>query len=67
LFTVNQLSYVQAQKETGSPRANGAVSSGFELQALAIRTGRIYVQRLPELPERPIEIFMDIEGARSRL
>jgi hypothetical protein len=32
------------------------------LQALAIRTGKIYIQELPELPRHGVELFFDIEG-----
>ena len=34
----------------------------LELQALAIRTGKIYVQDLPDLVPQAAMIFLDIEG-----
>ena len=34
------------------------------MQALAIRTGKIYLQELPELDRKPVELFLDIEGVR---
>ena len=34
----------------------------LELQALAIRTNKIYIQELPSLTRHPIELFLDIEG-----
>jgi len=33
-----------------------------ELQALAIREKKIYLQELPELNRQPVELFLDIEG-----
>jgi predicted RecB family nuclease len=37
-----------------------------ELQALAIRTGKIYLQSLPQISRQPIEIVIDIEGVPDR-
>jgi Transposase IS66 family/RNase_H superfamily len=36
------------------------------LQALAIRTGKVHVEHLPELPRSPAELFLDIEGVPDR-
>lgn len=33
-----------------------------EIQALAIRTGKIYIQTVPEIQRTDIELFLDIEG-----
>ena len=38
------------------------VAHNLELQALALRTDKIYAQQLPELSRQPIELFLDIEG-----
>jgi predicted RecB family nuclease len=38
------------------------VRFNLELQALALRTGKIYVQELPELIRRPVALFLDFEG-----
>ncbi|WP_394794440.1 IS66 family transposase [Armatimonas sp.] len=62
IFTVNQLSYTFRPRRSRKPRPNAAVHFKFELQALALRTAQIYVQRLPELPKRSVELFLDIEG-----
>ena len=62
LFTVNQLSHTFRPRRSRKPRASPVIHFKFELQALAIRTGQIYIQHLPDLPKRPIELFMDIEG-----
>ena len=38
------------------------VHFNVELQALAIRTGKIYIHALPELTRHPTELFLDFEG-----
>ena len=38
----------------------------LELQALAIRTGKIYIQELPEISRQSIELFLDIEGVPDK-
>lgn len=63
IFTVKQLSYLykprrRKKRAKNPPRATHKP----ELQALAIRTGRIYLEELPELFRQPIELFLDIEG-----
>lgn len=62
LFTVNQLSYTFRPRRSRKRRPSAPVQFKFELQALAIRTGQIYVQHLPKLPKLPVELFLDIEG-----
>ena len=34
----------------------------LELQALAIREQKIYIQEMPDLTRKPVELFLDIEG-----
>jgi predicted RecB family nuclease len=63
IFTIKQLSYLykprRRKKRTRNPPKPIYKP---ELQALAIRTGRIYLQELPELYRQPVELFLDIEG-----
>ena len=63
LFTVKQLSYTfkprKRKKRTKNPPP---VIHKPELQALAIRDQKIYLQELPELTRQPVELFLDIEG-----
>jgi len=63
LFTVKQLSYTfrprKRKKRTKNPPP--AIHKP-ELQALAIREQKIYLQELPELTRQPVELFLDIEG-----
>ena len=37
-----------------------------DLRALAIRTGKIYLQELPQLNRQTVELFLDIEGVPDR-
>ena len=61
IFTVTQLSY---QYKPRRRKRNRPASTGFklELQALAIRTGNIYVANVPKLSRSQVELFLDIEG-----
>ena len=62
IFTVNQLSYLF--KPRRQRRKGRRTTSGFnvELQAMALRTGKIYVHEPPSIPEHPTELFLDMEG-----
>ena len=61
IFTVNQLSYVyKPRRSRRRPQRSGHFD--LQIQALAIRTGKIYIQTLPQIQRRDIELFLDIEG-----
>jgi predicted RecB family nuclease len=61
IFSVNQLSYLF--KPRRRKRGTGASPAfKFELQALAIRTGKVYLQTPPGVVRKPVELFLDIEG-----
>lgn len=62
IFTVTQLSYVFKPKRSRKRRAKAPVSFKVELQALALRTGKTYIQELPTLHRREVELFLDFEG-----
>ncbi|MEK7699649.1 MAG: TM0106 family RecB-like putative nuclease, partial [Planctomycetota bacterium] len=62
IFTVTQLSYLFKPRRRRKLRSKAPVSFKVELQALALRTGKIYIQELPELPRQEVELFLDIEG-----
>ena len=63
IFTVQQLSYLFKPRRKQKKRKNPEpVKHSLELQALAIREQKIYIQELPELTRQPIELFLDIEG-----
>jgi predicted RecB family nuclease len=62
IFTVNQLSYRFIPRRQGKVSKSQLVRFNLELQALAIRTGKIYVQDLPNLIRPPVALFLDCEG-----
>jgi hypothetical protein len=62
IFTVTQLSYVFKPRRSRKRRTKAPVPFKVELQALALRTGKIYIQELPTLCRREVELFLDLEG-----
>ena len=63
IFTVKQLSYLyKPRKRRKDSKKPPQAIHKIELQALAIRTGKIYLEELPELSRQPVELFLDIEG-----
>jgi predicted RecB family nuclease len=62
IFTIKQLSYLYKPRRRKKRAKNHTVAHKLELQALAIRTGKIYLQDLPDLLRQPTELFLDIEG-----
>jgi predicted RecB family nuclease len=65
IFTIKQLSYVYKPRRSRK-KAKRQVRHSLELQALAIRTGKVHVEHLPELPRGPVELFVDLEGVPDR-
>jgi predicted RecB family nuclease len=61
IFTVKQLSYLYKPRKR-KKHARRTLRHSVELQALALRTDKIYVQQLPALSRQSTEIFLDIEG-----
>jgi predicted RecB family nuclease len=67
IFTVRQLSYLfKPRKRKKRSRNPPPVTHKVELQALAIRENKIYLQDLPEIARQPVELFLDIEGVPDR-
>ncbi|MDT8303776.1 MAG: TM0106 family RecB-like putative nuclease, partial [Sedimentisphaerales bacterium] len=62
IFTVMQLSYVYKPRRRRKKVANMPPSFNIELQALAIRTNKIYLHETPTISKQPIELFLDVEG-----
>ena len=63
IFTINQLSFLyRPRKQRKRSRKRLAVTHSLELQTLVIRTGKIYLQEIPEIPRQHVELFLDIEG-----
>jgi predicted RecB family nuclease len=62
IFTITQLSHVFRPRRRRKRKGRSYLSFNVELQALAIRTGKVYLDELPSIPESPVELFLDIEG-----
>ena len=62
IFTVKQLSFLFKTRRRRRRRAAQPPHFDLEIQALAIRTGKIYIQTAPEIQRTDIELFLDIEG-----
>ena len=62
ISTVKQLSFIYKPRRKSKRVKNPKISFVPELQALAIRTEKTYIQMLPALERKPLEIFLDIEG-----
>ncbi len=62
IFTVKQLSYIFKPRQSRKQTKKATTSHKLELQALAIRTNKIYIQELPALSRHSVELFLDIEG-----
>ena len=67
IFTIKQLSYLYKPRKRKKRAKNPPQPTHkIELQALAIRTEKIYLQELPELSRQPVELFLDLEGVPDR-
>lgn len=62
IFTINQLSYIFRPRRRRNPPNNAIKPHSFPLQALAIREQKIYIHETPQLPKKPVEIYLDVEG-----
>ncbi len=62
IFTITQLSYIFRPRRRGKRQQQASAIFNVELQALALRTGKIYLDKSPSISETPVEIFLDIEG-----
>src|SRR5258708_10066289 len=62
IFTVTQLSYAFKPRRSRKQPKTTTTPHKLELQALAVRTNKVYIQELPVLSRRSIELFLDIEG-----
>jgi len=62
ISTVRQLSFIYKPRRKNKRIKNPKISYQPELQALAIRTEKTYIQTLPALERKSLEIFLDIEG-----
>jgi predicted RecB family nuclease len=66
IFTVTQLSFLFKPRRRRRRALHRPLNFNLELQALAIRTGKIYIQALPEIQKSDTALFLDIEGVPDR-
>src|SRR5579872_3895971 len=62
IFTITQLSFLFKPRRQRKKRKDRPTGFNLELQALALRTGKIYLHQPPLIPLHPTELFLDIEG-----
>jgi predicted RecB family nuclease len=66
IFTVKQLSYLFKLRRPSKRAKSGPPRPKPELRALAIRTGRVYLQQTPTLARSETELYLDLEGVPDR-
>jgi predicted RecB family nuclease len=66
IFTITQLSYLFRPRKSRKRPTETTVAHKLELQALALRMGKTYLQESPGLSRQPTELFLDIEGNPDR-
>jgi predicted RecB family nuclease len=67
IFTIKQLSFLYRPKKPNKRLKFRAATHKYELQALALRSGNIYIHgELVEIPHTDTEIFFDIEALPDR-
>ena len=62
IFTIKQLSYLYKPRRRCRSRTDRKPTHRYELQALALRTQKIYTTSLIEPPKANVEIFIDFES-----
>jgi len=62
IFTITQLSYLYRPRRRKKKATSSPLLFNVELQALAIRTNKIYLHEEPAVLKQPIELFLDVEG-----
>ena len=66
ILTVAQLSYLFKPRRRRRRDRQRSHHFNLEIQALAIRSGKIYIQAPPEIQKSDIALFLDIEGVPDR-
>ena len=62
IFTITQLSYLFKPRRQRKKRKDQPAGFNLELQALALRSEKIYLHRTPEIPRPAAELYLDMEG-----
>jgi predicted RecB family nuclease len=66
ITTVTQLSCTFRPRKENKREVKNRRPHSFGLQALAIRDRKTYVYGTPDLPDRPVRIYLDMEGDPER-
>ena len=66
IFTVTQYSYTFRLRKKAVKAEAGGRKHDHALQALAIRTNRIYVTQTPQIPSSRLELYLDVETVPQR-
>ena len=66
IFTVTQLSYTFRNSRSHRIKPRRKEKQKSVLKALAIRDQQVYVRDPPALPDKKIQIFLDVEGIPDR-
>jgi predicted RecB family nuclease len=62
VLTLTQLAHTFRPRRKGKRQVQRAGRRHHALQALAIRDKRVYLFGTPELPDRPVKVYLDVEG-----
>ena len=62
IFTLTQLSYTFRPRKRGKRVKRAGSIRNSALQALALREKKVHVCGTPDLPRKPVQIFLDAEG-----
>jgi predicted RecB family nuclease len=62
IFTVYQLSHTFRPRRRSKRHRHLGNPHSFALQALAIREKKIHVVGVPDVPESPVRVYVDVEG-----
>ncbi|MGH9340056.1 MAG: TM0106 family RecB-like putative nuclease, partial [Acidobacteriota bacterium] len=62
IFTITQLSYLFQPRRQRKKRKDRPAGFSLELQALALRTDKIYLHNTPDIPQKSTELYLDMEG-----
>ncbi len=66
ISTINQLSHLFRPRKTRRRGVHASTAFSFELQALALRTRKIYLHKTPSVLSHDVELYLDIEGLPDR-
>jgi predicted RecB family nuclease len=65
LFTLTQLSCTFRPRKRGKRVKRTSYNHYHALQALALREKKVHVYGTPELPRKPVQVFLDAEGSED--